>query len=155
MSRTSTPENDALALLVVEGAGAVEDETEEIISSVVVGTGRYGNIKSEELVHLMDGDELLLKGALLGTVVVGIVRWSGEVPQRGLQKLPLKSAERVRLESPSDGKTFRLAALAGSCWLPHVGFGSVRSASDDGMEVIAAVVDWGISMDGRPWLGSM
>lgn len=98
----------------------------------------------------MGGGELLVKGALLGTVLVDIVRWSGDVPHRGLQKLPLKSADCVKFDPPSEGKTLKLAALVGSCWLRHVGVGSVRSAPDDGIVVMTAVVDWGTPLDGRP-----
>lgn len=102
-------------------------------------------MKSEEValsLHLMGGDELLLNGALLGTVVVdGIVRRSGEVPQRGLQKLPLKSVERPMFESLPEGKTIRLPPLLGSSWPRHVGFGDLRSVSDEGIVFMTAVVD--------------
>lgn len=142
------------------GGAVVGERVDEMISSVVMGIGKFEKSRSEfvpVVAHLVVGGGLLLKREVLGIVWAGLrLSWDG--PKRGLQKPGLDSTGKDKLDAGSVGAKTSPAKVLGSCWLRQVGVGSVRSGpgrSADEILAIGTVADCGPSVDDRPWLGSM
>ena len=95
VSRVSSIEYVGLTLLVVDVDGPVraadEEETAMLVSSEMVGMGRYVKSSSGAVLFMLTflRSGALANGALLGTVWVELERWLGEAVMRGFQKTPL------------------------------------------------------------------